>query len=44
MASLPSLLLDLELLAPAGFYIGLHVCFSAPAEEFNHLPPAWIDF
>jgi len=31
-------------LAPAGFYIGLRVGFSFPAEELNRLPSAWVDY
>lgn len=31
-------------IAPAGFYIALHVGFSFPREEINRLPKAWIEF
>lgn len=35
---------DLSRLAPAGFYIALHVGFSFPAEEVNRLPASWIEY
>lgn len=31
-------------LAPAGFYVGLRVGFSYPADELNLLPQSWVDF
>lgn len=34
---------NLELLAPAGFYMALRVGFAFPMEEVNALPPAWVE-
>lgn len=31
-------------MAPAGFYVALHVGFSFPSEELNRLPERWVDF
>ncbi|TMV76751.1 LuxR family transcriptional regulator [Thioclava sp. BHET1] len=44
MTSLADLSDDLARLAPAGFYIGLRLGYSAPAEEINQLPASWIEF
>jgi len=31
-------------MAPAGFYVALHVGFSFPEEEMNNLPEVWVEF
>lgn len=35
---------QIDLLAPAGFYVALRVGFSFPDEELNHLPDVWVEF
>lgn len=35
---------QIELIAPAGFYVALRVGFSFPEEEMNHLPENWVEF
>ena len=44
MAILHSIRLQLEQIAPAGFYVALRVGFSFPEEELNQLPANWIEF
>lgn len=33
---------EIELLAPAGYYIAIRVGFAFPIVEHNHLPPDWV--
>ncbi len=35
---------QIDLIAPAGFYVALRVGFSFPDEELNQLPPNWVEF
>ncbi|MBI1170552.1 LuxR family transcriptional regulator [bacterium] len=35
---------QIEQIAPAGFYVALRVGFSFPEEEYNELPPNWVEF
>lgn len=43
--TLPDSLVDqIMLTAPAGFYVALRVGFSFPEEEMNHLPETWVEF
>lgn len=34
---------DLQVLAPAGHYLGLRIHFAFPAAEVNELPASWVD-
>ena len=44
MAILHSIRLQLDQIAPAGFYVALRVGFSFPEDELNQLPANWIEF
>lgn len=35
--------INLSAMAPAGYYLALHIGFAFPKEEVNALPPAWVE-
>jgi LuxR family transcriptional regulator, quorum-sensing system regulator SdiA len=44
MTQLQSMTSQINLIAPAGFYVALRVGFSFPEEELNALPETWVEF
>lgn len=42
-AALERLLHDLEVMAPMGYYIGVHIRVAAPLMTFNTYPQEWVD-